>query len=113
MKNALAGASFGLALLAAGYLLVFPIYSGSNATQQTHATLLQVNGPHALIPVLFPVLITLITLLLGKWVFRVAATILIGLFVLIGGFTIGLFYLPAAILMWMAACVDDPSRFRH
>jgi ABC-type transport system involved in multi-copper enzyme maturation permease subunit len=112
MKNRLAGASFGLALLAVIYLLVRPIYAGFNGTQPTRGTLLQVNGPYILIPVMFPVLTALIALLLRKQGVRVVATILIGLFAVIGGFTIGLFYLPAGVLMLLASCVDDSSKFR-
>ncbi len=107
MKTPLTGVAFGLALLAAIYLLVWPAYSGFNRLQRTRATLLQVNGPYALIPVLFPVLTTLAALLLRKQWVRIVATILISGFVLIGGFTIGLFYLPSAILMWLASCVPD------
>jgi hypothetical protein len=32
--------------------------------------------------------------------------------VVIGGFTIGLFYLPAAILMLLASCVADSAKLR-
>lgn len=112
MKNRLAGASFGLAVLAVVYLLVWPIYAGFNGVQHTRGTLLQVNGPYSLIPAMFPVLTALIALLLRKQVIRVVATILIGLFVVLGGFTIGLFYLPAGILMLLASCVDDSSKLR-
>src|SRR5450755_3964634 len=110
MKTRLTGVSFGLALAAAIFLLVWPIYSGFNGNRPSHATLLQVNGPYALIPVMFPVLATLIALLLRK--VRIVATILISGFALIGGFTIGLFYLPAAILMLLASCVADSAKLR-
>jgi ABC-type transport system involved in multi-copper enzyme maturation permease subunit len=105
MKTRLTGVSFGLALAAAIFLLVWPIYTGSNGKQTSHATLLQVNGPYILIPVMFPVLTTLIALLLRKQAVRIVATILLGGFAVIAGFTIGLFYLPAAIPMLPASCV--------
>jgi hypothetical protein len=112
MKTRLTGASFALAIAAAIFLLVWPIYSGSNGSQPTHATLLQVNGPDVLIPVMFPVLTALIALLLCKQWARIVATILISGFVMLGGFTIGLFYLPAAILMLLASCVADSAKLR-
>ena|ERR1017187_3192528 len=112
MKTRLTGVSFGLALAAAIFLLVWPIYSGFNGNRPSHATLLQVNGPYALIAVMFPVLATLIALLLRKQRVRIVATILISGFALIGGFTIGLFYLPAAILMLLASCVADSAKLR-
>jgi len=112
MKTWLTGVSFGLALAAAIFLLVWPIYSGFNGKQPSHDTLLQVDGPYALIPVMFPVLTTLIALLLRKQWVRIAATILLGGFAVIGGFTIGLFYLPAAILMLLASCVADSAKLR-
>jgi hypothetical protein len=61
---------------------------------------------------MFPVLTTLIALLLPKQWVRIAATILLGGFAAIGGFTIGLFYLPAAILMLLASCVADSAKLR-
>lgn len=112
MKTRLTGVAFGLALAAAIYLLVWPTYAGTNGSRPTRATLLQVNGPYALIPVMFPVLITLIALLLRKQWVRIAATILISGFALIGAFTIGLFYVPAAILMLLASCVSDSAKLR-
>jgi formate-dependent nitrite reductase membrane component NrfD len=112
MKTRLTGVSFGLALAAAIFLLVWPIYTGSNGKQTSHATSLQVNGPYILIPVMFPVLTTLIALLLRKQAVRIVATILLGGFAVIAGFTIGLFYLPAGIPMLPASCVADSAKLR-
>ena len=102
MERWLTGASFGLAVAAAVFLLVWPVYSGFNDGHPTRATLLQVNGPGALI-VLFPVFVTLMPLLARKHWARIGATILTGGFAIIGGFTIGLFYLPSALVMLFAA----------
>ena len=57
MKTLLTAASFGLALVAAAFLLVWPVYSGSDGVRTTHATLLQVNGSWVIVPVGFPVII--------------------------------------------------------
>lgn len=111
MKTRLAGVSFGLALAAAIFSIVWPIYSGFNGDKPTHATLLQVNGPYSLILVIFPVLTTLVALLVRKQGVRIAATVLVGAFALIGGFTIGLFYLPAAIMSLLASCVADSAKW--
>ena len=107
VKTRLTAVSFGLAIAAAIFLLVWPVYSGFNGDQPPHASLLQVNGPSAIIPVLFPVLTTLMPLLLRKQWVRIIATVLIGGFALIGGFSIGFFYLPAGIVMLLASCVVE------
>jgi len=112
MKSRLTAISFGVALMAAIYLLVWPVYAGFVHGQHVRGTMLQVDGPHALIAVLFPVLTTLTALLLRKQAARIIATILLAGFVVISGFTIGLFYLPAAILLLLACCVADSSKFR-
>ena len=93
MKTRLTGAAFGLALVAAVFVLVW-------------------IGPSALIAAMFPVLTALAAWLLRKQAARIIATILIGGFALIGSFTIGLFYVPAAILMLLASCVDDSAKLR-
>jgi len=61
---------------------------------------------------MFPVLTTLIALLLRKQAVRIVATILLGGFAAIAGFTIGLFYLPAATPMLPASCVADSAKLR-
>lgn len=43
---------------------------------------------------------------------RIAATVVMGAFVLVCGFSIGLFYLPADIVMVLAACVEESARLR-
>jgi hypothetical protein len=111
MKTRLTAISFALAMAAAIFLLAGPVYStatlrqGSGAVGPVYstATLLQVNGARAVRPVVFPVLVALMPLLFRKQAVRVIATVLMGGFVIIGGFSIGLFYLPAAIAM-LAAC---------
>jgi hypothetical protein len=74
--------------------------------------LLQINGSRALIPLFFPVLATLMPLLLRKQWVRIIATILLGGFVLVGGFSIGVFYLPPAVMLLLASCVDDSAKMR-
>jgi hypothetical protein len=61
---------------------------------------------------MFPVLVALVPLVVRKRAVRIVAAIVMGLFVLISGFPVGLFYLPAGIPMLLATCVEDPARFR-
>ncbi|TDE95834.1 hypothetical protein EXU48_06115 [Occultella glacieicola] len=96
--------AFGLACAAIVVLLVLPLYSGTRSTpdgtEDITATLLEVNGPGALVPMLVPVLLTAVPLLVPSGrlpgVTIACAALLVFLMVL-GGATIGLFYAPAAI----------------
>jgi len=109
----LTAVAFGLAVAAAIFLLVWPVYTGFEDERPTHATLRQVNGRWVIVPVMFPVLVSLVPLVLRKQAVRIVAAIVIGLFVLISGFSIGMFYLPAAVLMLLAAWVGDSARLRN
>ncbi len=98
--------SFLVTLATSGLLLIVPVYSGQSGngivTVQTHATLLEENGAFALIPLMIPVLMASTPMIFPhSWV-RVGATILLALFVFIAGFSIGLFYVPSAVLMYVA-----------
>lgn len=106
----LPAASFGLTIAAAIFLLVWPVYSTSDGTRTTQATLPAVNGPWAVVPVMLPVLAAALPFLSRRRVLRVAATLLLGGFVMASGFSIGLFYLPAAVTMLMAAWGRAPDR---
>ncbi len=109
----LAAISFALAVAASGLLLVLPTYSGWSSESpfvQQHATLLQVNGPRALIALAIPVLIALIPVLLPKWWVRLVAGVVLGAFVGVAGFSIGLFYAPSAAIMLIAGLLSAPLR---
>jgi hypothetical protein len=110
MKTRLTAVSFGLAMAAAIFLLVGPAYSGSAGDRTTHATLAEVNGSWIILPVMFPVLTALVPLIFRKQAVRIFATIFMGGFALIGGFSIGLFYLPAAITMLLATCATPSAK---
>lgn len=105
MKTRLAAVSFGLALAAAVFLLMWPVYSNG-------ATLLQVNGSWAVVPVIFPVVVALLPGIFRKQAVRIVAAIVMGAFALVAGMSIGLFYVPAAIVMLLAACVADSAKLR-
>jgi hypothetical protein len=97
--------SFGLATAAAVLLLILPAYSGMQDGRVTHATLLEVNGQWAIVPVILPACVAFLALVLRKQPVRVLAAILMGAFALVS-FSIGLFYLPAAVAMVLAATVS-------
>ena len=112
MRARLTAISFGLAVAAAVFLLVWPVYSGFNGERATHATLLQINGWWAVVPVMFPVVVALVPVVFRRQVARIVAAIVMCAFVLISGFSIGMFYLPAGVLMLLAAGVEDSARLR-
>jgi hypothetical protein len=110
----LAAISFGLAVAVSGLFLVLPTYSISSSGSPSlgHATLLQVNGPRALIALTIPVLILLVPVLLPKWWVRIVAGLVLAAFVVVGGFSIGLFYFPSAAFMLFAGLLSSPVRNR-
>lgn len=63
MQIRLVSVSLVLAIIAAVFLLFWPTYSGFNNNQPNHATLIEVNGTSAVVPVLFPVFVTLLPLM--------------------------------------------------
>jgi hypothetical protein len=71
-------------------LLVMPVYSNGR-------TLLRVNGPRVFGVLAIPVVIATVPLIFPK--LRVAAAVVMFVFVLIGGFSIGLFYVPSVVLL--------------
>ena len=101
-----------MALTAAIFLLVGPVYPGVGSGGVTYRTLIQMNGGWVIAPVMFPVLVALVPLVFRRQSVRIIAAIVMGGFVLISGFSIGMCYLPAGILMLLAACVEDSARWR-
>jgi hypothetical protein len=105
MKTWLTMMSFTLAVAAAISLLVLPIYTGFDGSRTTGATVLQVNGLWTFISLLFPVITAMATLIFPTRGVRIFAAILMCAFTLLSAFTLGLFYLPAAGVMLIAACI--------
>jgi hypothetical protein len=112
MKTRPAVVSFALAVAAAIFLMVWPVYSGFHDGSPAHATLIQINGRWVVVPVMFPVLVTLVLLVVRRQTVRVVAATIMGAFVLISSFTIGMLYLPGGILLLLAACVEDSALVR-
>lgn len=113
-------ASLVLAGVAAAYLLVvptnvaesttftfWPTGSGGPVSTRSETTLLEAEGWSALVPVLIPVILSAAPLLLDGTRYAaparlLAAALLLG-FIVVAGFSIGLFYLPSAVAMLLAA----------
>jgi hypothetical protein len=91
--------SLALAIAAAIFVLSFPFYYSLDGS----LTLIGANGSWVLIPILLPVVVAALPLALYSRAMRVISAVLLGAFVLLSGFTIGLCYLPAAVAMAMAA----------
>lgn len=89
---------------------------GVVVTSSTTQSLLQSQGGWVLVVAAFPVALTVLPLFAG-WsrrprLFRsllVGSTVVLGLFVLVSGFSIGLFYVPALIAL-VAAAAQRPDR---
>lgn len=112
VQTGLVALSFGLSAAASGFLLVMPAYTGFGGGHIEHQTLLEVNGPQAMVFLVFPVLVSLAPLLFPSRMARVTATALLCVFTLVSSFTIGLFYAPAAMAILMATCAELPQDLR-
>jgi hypothetical protein len=98
----LAAAAFLLAAITSVALLIAPVYSGGHSGS---ATLMQVNGAgRTLFGLAMPLGISAFGFLSGG--VRTAAAVLLVLFVFVAGGSIGLFYIPAALALALAAVLD-------
>ena len=112
-----------LALLPSLALIVVPVYTGFAervaengghvGTSAASGTLMETNGPWALLPVVLPFAITAMPLTVRasrhrRSITRVAA-VLLTVFVVQGSFSIGLLYLPSAVALWVAALGARPG----
>ena len=97
--------SFSLALASSALLLILPVYSGSGG----NATLLQVNGSRVFIPLAIPVVVSLLPILSRRRGVCVGAAIVLCAFCVVGGFSIGLFYVPSAVAMIVAGALSPAS----
>lgn len=102
--STLVAAACGAAAAGSLLLLLLPVYGESDSDGVGHgATLIAVNGASVLIWLVLPVAVAALPLVLRRrLVLRVAAVLVLG-FALVAGFTIGGFYLPAGLLLMLAA----------
>jgi hypothetical protein len=107
-------AAVAAALAVAALVTFIPVYSvDSSATGSSSETLVEHEGLWVLAVVLAPALLAAIPLLLpAAWRHTSLVTVatVAVLFVLVTGFTIGLFFAPTAILLvWAASLSDRPA----
>jgi len=108
-KSVLAKISVFLALAASVFLLVYPSGSGYWGGEFHRTTLLQSAGQGILVLLAFPVVLTLLPVLFPKRAIWIGAAFIIWAFAILGGFSIGFFYIPAAGAVLLGACVDSPA----
>lgn len=79
-------------------------YDTSGALRQTteHVSILETQGTSAMVLLSAPPLIGLLPLLIPRRPIRLIAAGLLLLFAILAGYSIGLFYLPAAVTMVLA-----------
>jgi hypothetical protein len=104
--------SFLLSALCSILLCVIPAYSKRSADhlRLRHATLASVNGPTVYYGLVCPVVIAGVPLLLRARMYRVVSALLLIGFVVVGSASIGLLYLPSAVMMILAALVKPWGR---
>ena len=105
-----------LTTLATGAVLtVLPIYStascgavaGSPETCTTGSeSALEHEGASVLVVLAVPVLVSAMPLVYSRRGVAIAAAVFLSALVVLGGFSIGLFYLPALVLAWLAAAAS-------
>jgi hypothetical protein len=103
-------ASLALAIAAVVFLLNYPVYSGFSGGRPARATLLEVNGAWAVVPMMFPVLVAALAVAIPGRGVRIGAAVVLGIFSFIGGFTVGMFYVPSFFAMVVAAALTRTSR---
>jgi len=102
-KNVSQVLAVSLAIIASLVLLLVPMYTQARMTsggveQVNHPTLLEVNGPSILVPLLIPVVLTALPLLIhgrARISVSVLTTAVLAGFVFMGSASIGWFYVPA------------------
>ena len=92
------------AIAATIWCLLAPLYTvkSSESPIEGHATLLEVNGARAIPALALPVLLAGIPVLFPKRGLCGAAALMLLAFSILGGFSVGLFYLPSAALLLTA-----------
>ena len=110
-----------LAVAADLFLVLYPVYQGVSVTGSSSgvvttssesATLITENGLWVLVPLCIPIVLAALGLIAAARSRRALAWVLGGVllgFVVLSGFTIGLFYLPAAITLLLSAGLTGSS----
>jgi len=123
----LALAGFGAALFASSSMIVLPAYTTVSVSEssdpsggvrpvveEARQTSWEANGPQVLVPLAVPVALAAVPLAFprSRWrrVIQATAATLVSTFVVITGFSIGMAYLPSAVLLFVAAAVGTGER---
>ncbi len=88
------------------------VVSGGNVIVQTTSrsvSLVASQGPWVLVPIGIPVALTLLALLVPRRTVRIVVAALLWVGCVLGILSIGLFFVPAAVLMTIAAAMNDPQ----
>ncbi len=83
----------------------------SNGTFTTHSSsvsMFQVNGAWVLVVVAVPVLVALVPVLVHHRAARIVSAVLLWIGCVLGMLSVGMFFVPAAILMTIAASQGEP-----
>ena len=107
-------AAFVASVLGALIAAFAPTYSGcstssSGAESCSHATGFAVNGSWILVVVSVPVLVALVPVLVRRRPVRIVSAVLLWIGCVVGMLSVGMFFVPAAILMTIAAAQLRPA----
>ena len=83
--------------------------SGAFSTRSYSESMFQVNGAWVLVVVSVPVLVALIPVLVRHHRARVVSAVLLWFGCIVGMWSVGMFFVPAAILMTIAASRREPA----
>jgi hypothetical protein len=113
----LAVSSFLAALMAGAVCVFAPLGQASESqmsaggveiTRSHSVSLFSTNGAWVLVVVAVPVLIALAGALIPARAARIVSTVLLWAFCLVGLMSVGLFFIPAAVLMTAATATREP-----
>ena len=102
--------SLAAAVVAALVVVFAPTYTSCSSDAACHGdSALAVNGWWIVFVVSVPVVLTLIPVLINHRVARAIAAVVLWLCCVVGLLSVGLFFVPAAILMTIAASRPEPA----
>jgi len=111
--NRLTVAAFVTAAIGALVAAFAPTYSGCGSSSGvevcSHTTGFAVNGSWILVVVSVPVLVSLVPVLVRRRPARIVSAVLLWIGCALGMLSIGMFFVPAAILMTIAAAQPSPT----
>jgi hypothetical protein len=81
---------------------------GAVTTSSATVSVFQTDGAWVLVVGSVPVLLAMLPLVVRRKAARVVAAVLLWLCCLVGAFSIGMFFIPAAVAMTIAAARSDP-----